>query len=135
MLIWRHDWVFKCIPSELPLFFASLLPATLRWQELVIDELLVVDLHSFVHDRRMQFLTIHLLQLCVGQGGFFVSQEWDPRPPCQGGRRRSLALMSTYVEALVLFSELIEVSVWLVHARVTPLAQRSVLLVLFGGRG
>ena len=73
MLIWRHDRVFKFTPSELPLFFASLLPATLRRQELFIDELLVVDLHSIVHYRRMQFLTIHLLQLCVGQSGFFVS--------------------------------------------------------------
>ena len=43
--------------------------------------------------------------------------------------------MSTYIEALILLSKLIEVSVWLVHTRVAPLAQRSVLLVIFGGRG
>ena len=89
----------------------------------------------------MQCLLVEFVLLCFGQGSLLIGQEGVTWPPGEDGSRRSLALVATLVETMVLlFHSLlqylhlsVEVSVSFVHTRVSALSQRCILLVLLRG--
>ena len=121
VLIFRHDRVLQWISSPfegISLFFPS---AVVR-KELIRYKLLIVDLDAVVHDLGVESLALKLLDLSVGQRGLLVGEERIARSPGEHRRGRSLALVTSNIEALILLLESIEVCVWLVHARVPSLS-------------
>ena len=89
----------------------------------------------------MQCLLIEFVLLCFGQGSLLIGQEGVAGPPSKDGSRRSLALVATLVETMVLlFHSLLQLlhlfvkmCISFVHTRIPTLSERSILLVLFAG--
>ena len=79
--------------------------------------------------------------LSFGQCSLLIGQEWIAGPPSEDGSWRSLALVATLVETMVLLFHsllqdlhlLVKMSVGFVHTRISALPQRRILLMLLAG--